>query len=344
MNAPLSNKTLDLLKQKHPEPKESSPEIFLQGPFRPIQPVAHDDIKESLVMRAAMLTKGDSGPAGLDANGWRMILTSRQFANSSSDLRKAFANFIKKLCSEEQYTQSLETFTANRLIPLDKNPGLRQVGLGEVLTRIAGKVVMILCKKDFTKAAGSLQLSAGQDADAEAAIHAMRDIFADVDTHAVLLVDAENTLNSKNRKVMLHNLKFICPIIATYIINCYATPSRLFIVGGGEILSSEGITQDDPTAMGVYALGILPLIKFLLEFINLNEMNAKEVAFADDFSVVGSLNSIKDYWDKLTATGAKYGYFPKPTKSYLIVKEKKMMEAQNLFSNSRVNIQLKEKE
>ena len=51
-------------------------------------------------------------------------------------------------------------------------------------------------------------------------------------------------------------------------------------------------------------------------------MNAKQVVFADDFSVAGSLNSIKDYWDKLTAIGPKYGYFPKPTKSYLIVKER----------------------
>ena len=49
--------------------------------------------------------------------------------------------------------------------------------------------------------------------------------------------------------------------------------------------------------MGEYALGILPLIKFLLEFMNLHQINAKEVAFADEFSVAGSLNSIKDYWD-----------------------------------------------
>ena len=92
-------------------------------------------------------------------------------------------------------------------------------------------------------------------------------------------------------------------IIAIYIINCYGTPSRLFIVGGREILSSEGRTQGDPTSMGAYALGIEPLIKFLYEFINLNEMNAKELIFADDFSIAGSLNSIKDYWSKLTAIG-----------------------------------------
>ena len=48
-------------------------------------------------------------------------------------------------------------------------------------------------------------------------------------------------------------------------------------------------------AMGAYAIGILPLIKFLLEFINLNKMNAQRVVFADNFSVAGNLDSIKDY-------------------------------------------------
>ena len=85
-----------------------------------------------------------------------------------------------------------------------------------------------------------------------------------VDTNAVLLIDAENAFNSINHKVMLHNLKFICSIIATSIINCYTTPSKLFIVGVGEILSSEEATQGDATAMRAYELGILPLIKFLL--------------------------------------------------------------------------------
>ena len=213
------------------------------------------------------------------------------------------------------------------MVPLDKNPGFRPTVVGEVLRKIAGIVVMMLCIEDVTKAAGSLQLSAGQDVDAEPTIHTMRDIFADISIDAVLLIDAENAFNSIKFKLMLHNLKFICAFIATYITNCYAIPSRLFIVGGGEVLSIEGTTQGDPTVMGAYVLGILALIKFLLEFINLNEMNAKEGAFTDNFFVAVSLNSIKDYWDKLTAMGPKYGYFPKPTKSYLIVKEKKMIEA-----------------
>ena len=95
--------------------------------------------------------------------------------------------------------------------------------------------------------------------------------------------------------------------------------------------------------MQAYAFGILPLIKFLLEFINVNKLNVKEVAFRYKVSVAGSLNSIKNYWDKLTTTDPKYGYFPKPTKSYLIVEENKLIKAQTLVTNSRVNITIERK-
>ena len=145
------------------------------------------------------LTKGGSGPSSLDADEWRRMLTSREFGTSSTDLRKTFAQVIKNLCIEElESTASLEAFTACRLIPLDKKPGLRPIVVGEVLRRIAGKVIMIF-KKDITDAAGPLQLSSCQEAEAEAAIHAMRD----EDTEAFLLIDAENAFNSISRKVML---------------------------------------------------------------------------------------------------------------------------------------------
>ena len=70
--------------------------------------------------------------------------------------------------------------------------------MGEVLRRIAEKVILMTFKKDITDAAVRLKLSAGQEPGAEAAIHAMRDIFANEDTEAVLLNDAENAFNSIN--------------------------------------------------------------------------------------------------------------------------------------------------
>ena len=137
---------------------------------------------------------------------------------------------------------------------------------------------------------------------------------------------------------MLCNLKFICPVIAKYILNCYMCPTRLFIIGGGELLSKEGTTQGDPTSMGAYAVGILQLLQFLLDFISVNELNAEEVAFADDVTIADKISSIKDYLSQLTSIGPKFGYFPKASKSHLLVKEDQLPHATTLFDNSNVNI------
>ena len=115
-------------------------------------------------------------------------------------------------------------------------------------------------------------------------------------------------------------------------------PARLFIIGGGELLSKKGTTQGEPTSMGAYALGILPLLQFLFDFISVNELNAREVAFADDFTVTSKISSIKNYWSQLTSIGPKYGYFPKASKYYLIVKEDQLPNTTTLFDNSNVNI------
>ena len=175
---PLNKEMLELLVQKHPEPREPSPDILIQRPPRPIYPVAYDDMDESVIMKALMLTKGGSRPSDLDADGWRRILTSCSFGTATLDLRKTFAQLIKKFCVEElESPSSLESFVACRVIPRDKKPGLRPTGVGEVLRRIAGKAVMMVFKNNITHAAGALQLSAGQDAGVEAVVHAMHDIF-----------------------------------------------------------------------------------------------------------------------------------------------------------------------
>ena len=76
----------------------------------------------------------------------------------------------------------------------------------------------------------------------------------------------------------------------------------------------------------------------LLDFISVNELNAREGAFAGDFTVAGKLSSIKDYWSQLISIGPKYGYFPKASKSYLIVKADQLPSAITLFDNSNINI------
>ena len=66
------------------------------GPVRPANQIVYEDMDKFLILKAALLTQVGSGPSGLDADGWRKILTSRSFWTASSDLCKTFALFVKK--------------------------------------------------------------------------------------------------------------------------------------------------------------------------------------------------------------------------------------------------------
>ena len=82
-------------------------------------------------------------------------------------------------------------------------------------------------------------------------------------------------------------MRILCPEIATYINKCYMKHSRSFITGGKEISSNERTTQGDPIAMGIYALGLMPLLSSI---ISNNTGNLIDVAFADDLTGVGKLH------------------------------------------------------
>ena len=113
-----------------------------------------------MIRKAARKTRGRSSPSGLDADGWKRILFSKDFGESSSGLCHTLAKVTKKLCSEE-LSATLEGFLACQLIPLNKNSGLRPIGVGEVLRRIIGKVVVPAVPNDIISSVGSPQVCAG---------------------------------------------------------------------------------------------------------------------------------------------------------------------------------------
>ena len=88
---------------------------------------------------------------------------------------------------------------------------------------------MQVTKSDVIDASGSLQVCVGHKSGSEAAIHTMRSIFDADETDAVLLIDASNAFNALNRAAAIHNIRVLCPTLATYMINTYRQPSRLFI-------------------------------------------------------------------------------------------------------------------
>ena len=339
---PLNEETMTLLKSKHPEPSECSNDAIIDQRAAEVHPVVFEAINGDSVRTAALNTRGGAGPSGLDADGWRHILVSRSFGISSDELRVELANVIRSLCMEKvdisienlNPTSCIEAFLSCRLIPLDKCPGLRPIGIGEVLRRIAGKVLMSVIKEDVQESVGSLQVCAGQSGGCEAAIHAMRTLYEEEDSDAVLLIDAANAFNSINRVAMLKNIERICPIAYVYAYNCYSVHARLFVIGGEEIRSMEGTTQGDPPSMAFYALGLLPLIWCLADL----DDSAKQVAFADDLTGADKLVRLKKWFDAIVENGPKFGYYAEPSKSWLIVKEEKLEEAELIFQDTNVNI------
>ena len=164
-----------------------------------------------MIFKATTLLKGAGGPSQLDANQYRHILTSHKYKKENKEMREQIAILARKLASETLDPTSIEALVACRLIPLNKNPGVRPIGVGEVLRRIIGKCVGWVLKKDIQEAAGPLQTATGLQGGAEAAIHSMKLIFENEDTEAVILVDASNAFNSLNRQAALHNIRIVCP-------------------------------------------------------------------------------------------------------------------------------------
>ena len=57
------------------------------------------------------------------------------YGDDGKDLRTTIANVTKKICTEDIRDNSLEGFLDCRSVPLDKQLGLRPIGVGEVLRR-----------------------------------------------------------------------------------------------------------------------------------------------------------------------------------------------------------------
>ena len=117
----------------------------------------------------------------------------------------------------------MEAFVACRLIPLNKNPGVRIIGVCECLRRLVGKTTLLAVGQYVREVTGALQWCAGQSAGIEAAIHTMRDIFIDDECEGILLVDARNAFKNLNRQVALHNVNRLCPALGKVLINTYRT-------------------------------------------------------------------------------------------------------------------------
>ena len=78
----------------------------------------------------------------------------------------------------------IRALVSNRLIALDKCPGVRLVGIGETLRCIIGKMVCTATRLDLEVQCGTDQLCTGIKCGIEGAVHAMCSLFAQHQLHS----------------------------------------------------------------------------------------------------------------------------------------------------------------
>ena len=162
---PSGDSVSDVLRSKHPPAqglvKEaiSLPEVLPPPP----NPVIFERIDADLIRHAAKHTNGAAGPSSLDAHGWRRLCCT--FKEVSAELCHSLALLARRLCTQFIHPSALAPKLACRLIALDKNPGVRPIGVCEV-------AILFVIKGDIQEAAGANQLCGGQIAGIKAAVHA----------------------------------------------------------------------------------------------------------------------------------------------------------------------------
>ena len=169
-----------VLQMKHPALRDPTSVGDADGAFEPYPDlpatvpvcVTQDDV-EAISSRLA----GAAGPGGTDAVDLANWLL--RFGRESEALREEMAAWTNWLANTSPPWAAYRAMMANRLVALDKQPGTRPVGIGEVYRRLWAKCLLKAIGSQATAACGNFNLCAGLQAGIEGAVHAVRGVFAD---------------------------------------------------------------------------------------------------------------------------------------------------------------------
>ena len=133
----------DLLTEKHPQAERATSNILINGDPTNVNPIRFEALTPKLIERVAVQCKGSAGPSGLDADAWRRLCVSLK--GPSTKMCQSLASLARLLATKEVSPSAVGPLMACRLIALDKNPGVRPIGVCEVARRICVIVCVIFC-------------------------------------------------------------------------------------------------------------------------------------------------------------------------------------------------------
>ena len=136
------------LESKHPASREASLETIrdLKGSER-FHEIIFDQIDQDFIRKCVLQTHGAAGTSGADAFHWKRICTA--FKEKSNSLCDALAVLTQGLATQAINPLSLQALVASRLIGLNKNPGVRPIGVGEIIRRVSSKAIIRVASNDL---------------------------------------------------------------------------------------------------------------------------------------------------------------------------------------------------
>ena len=166
---------IEVLRAKHPDqriPDLQDPENLAFSEYPEVPDPIPIDCDPVAVESVAKKLTGAAGCSGVDSALLKSCLL--RYGKASSDLREELLEWTLWLSNTAPPWAAYRAMRQGRLVALDKNPGVRPVGIGECWIRAVSKLVLADCGKEGKAACGSIQLCAGLEAGIEGAIHSIR--------------------------------------------------------------------------------------------------------------------------------------------------------------------------
>lgn len=136
---------IDVPRSKHPDQRVPNLEIgdhlsFEEYPNVPdVVPLCVSG--EAIAITATKLT-GGAGPSGIDSTDLKNWLL--RFGLQSEGLRNEMTKWTEWLSHGDHPFPAIRALMAGRLVALDKQPGVRPIGIGEVCRRLMAKTIVRL--------------------------------------------------------------------------------------------------------------------------------------------------------------------------------------------------------
>ena len=149
-------KVSEVLADKHPPlhtPDTSDPDRITFRDYGPPPDIIPVDCPAGDAEKIARKLRGSTGCSGLTAEALKNMLL--RHGRASSELRDELTEWALWLANSSPPWAAYRAMHQGRLVALDKQPGVRPVGIGETWMRAVSKLVLAQCGMDGKEACGN---------------------------------------------------------------------------------------------------------------------------------------------------------------------------------------------